>query len=108
MNGANFIDVEKSGRLLSLLNSKGFNLSPHNFPVTTKSHAVQWELVKQGAAIIVMLEDIGDAEPLVERINVSELKLIEAELWIVTHKELRTSIRVRKVFDFLVAEFSDY
>jgi DNA-binding transcriptional LysR family regulator len=27
LNGANFIDVEKSGRLLSLLNSQGFNLS---------------------------------------------------------------------------------
>ena len=73
----------------------------------TTSHSVQWELVKQGAAIIGMLESIGDAEPLVERINVPELKLIESELWIVTHKELRTSIRVRKVFDFLVAEFVD-
>lgn len=87
LNSAHFIDVEKSGRLLSLLNSHGFSLSPSNFPVTTKSHAVQWELVKQGAAIIGMLEDIGDAEPLVERINVPDLKLIEAELWIVTDRK---------------------
>ena len=42
LNNANFIDFEKSGRLLSLLNSQGFNLSSHNFPVVTKSHIVQW------------------------------------------------------------------
>lgn len=106
LNGANFIDVEKSGRLLSLLNSQGFNLSARNFPVTTKSHGVQWELVKQGVAIIGMLDQIGDPEPLVERIDVPGFKPIEAELWLVTHKELRTSIRVRTVFDFLVSEFA--
>ena len=108
LNNANFIDVEKSGRLLSLLNSQGFNLSPHNFPVVTKSHIVQWELVKQGVAICGMLEQIGDNEPLVERVVIPGFVLITAELWLVTHKELRTSRRVRTVFDFLVSEFASY
>ena len=105
LNNADFIDVEKSGRLLSLLNAQGFNLSSQNFPIITKSHSVQWELVKQGLAISGMLEQIGDAEPLVERIKVPGLKPIALELWLVTHQELRTSRRVRRVFDFLVSEF---
>lgn len=107
LNNANFIDIEKSGRLLSLLNAQGFNLNSNNFPVVTKSHIVQWELVKQGVAISGMLEQIGDREPLVERIVAPGLAPITAEIWIVTHKELRTNIRVRTVFDFLVYEFAN-
>ena len=108
LKNANFIDIEKSGRLLSLLNSQGFNLSSHNFPVVTKNHIVQWELVKHGVAICGTLEEIGDREPLVERVVVPGLDPITAEVWIVTHKELRTNRRVRMVFDFLVSEFAIY
>jgi len=108
LNDANFIDIEKSGRLLSLLNAQGFNLSSHNFPVVTKNHIVQWELVKRGIAICAMLEEIGDREPLVERVTVPGLVPISAEVWIVTHKELKTNRRVRRVFDFLVSEFTNY
>ena len=108
LNNANFIDIEKSGRLLSLLNSQGFNLSSNNFPVVTKNHIVQWELVKHGVAICGTLEEIGDREPLVERVVVPGLDPITAEVWIVTHKELRTNRRVRMVFDFLVSEFAIY
>lgn len=108
LNNANFIDIEKSGRLLSLLNAQGFNLSPHNFPVITKNHNVLWELVKLGVGICGMLEEIGDNEPLVEQVVVPDLAPITVEVWLVTHKELRTNRRVRRVFDFLVSEFADY
>jgi len=108
LNNANFIDIEKSGRLLSLLNAQGFNLSPHNFPVITKNHNVLWELVKHGVGICGMLEEIGDSEPLVEQVVVPSLAPITVEVWLVTHKELRTNRRVRRVFDFLVSEFADY
>lgn len=108
LNNAHFIDVEKPGQLLSLLNSQGFNLTPDNFPVVTKNHILQWELVKQGIGITGTLAEVGDNEPLVERVTVRDLEPITAELWIVTHNELRTSRRVRRVFDFLVSEFSSY
>lgn len=108
LNKANYIDTEKPGRLMSLLNSKGFNLSKKNFPVISNSHIVQWELVKQGAAICATVEEIGDKEPLVERIVISDLPLITMDLWLVTHNELRTNLRIRRVFDFLVSEFANY
>ena len=108
LNKANFIDTEKSGRLMTLLNSKGFNLTRKNFPVISNSHIVQWELVKQGAAISATVEEIGDNEPLVERVVTSDLPLITMDIWLVTHNEFRTNRRIRRVFDFLVSEFSDY
>ena len=106
LNKASYIDTEKPGRLLALLNAQGFNLGQQNFPVISNSHIVQWELVKLGAAITATVEDIGDNEPLVERLVVPGLSPIEMDLWIVTHNELRTSRRIRRVFDFLVSEFS--
>ena len=105
LNGANYIDWEKSGMLMALLNAQGFELTEKNFPVITRSHLVQWELVKLGAAITATLEEIGDPEPLVERIEMPGLAPFEGVLWIVTHQELRTSRRVQLVFDFLVSEF---
>ena len=108
LNKADFIDTEKPGRLMTLLNSQGFNLTKQNFPVISNSHIVQWELVKQGVAISATVEKIGDNEPLVERIVTSNLPLITIDLWLVAHNELRTNRRIRRVFDFLVSEFSDY
>jgi len=108
LNNANFIDTEKPGRLLTLLNSQGFALSKQNFPVISNSHIVQWELVKRGMAICATVEEIGDNEPLVERVTVTDLPLITMDLWLVTHNELRTNRRIRRVFDFLVSEFADY
>ena len=108
LNTANFIDTEKPGRLMTLLNSQGFNLTKQNFPVISNSHIVQWELVKQGVAISATVEEIGDNEPLVERVVISNLPLITMDLWLVTHNELKTNRRIRRVFDFLVSEFSDY
>jgi DNA-binding transcriptional LysR family regulator len=108
LNNANFIDVETSGRLLTFLNAQGFNVNADNFPVVTKSHIVQWELVKLGVAISGTLEAIGDPEPLVERIVIPGLAPISVSVWIVTHKELRTNRRIRTVYDFLVSEFAKY
>jgi len=107
LNKANFIDTEKPGRLLALLNSQGFNLTKENFPVISNSHIVQWELVKQGVAISATVEEIGDKEPLVERVAISDVPLITMDLWLVTHNELRTNRRIRRVFDFLISEFAD-
>jgi len=108
LNKAYFIDTEMPGRLMTLLNSQGFNLTKDNFPVISNSHIVQWELVKKGVAISATVEEIGDNEPLVERVVISNLPLITMDLWLVTHSELRTNRRIVRVFDFLVSAFSDY
>jgi DNA-binding transcriptional LysR family regulator len=107
LNKANFIDTENPGRLMALLNSRGLTLNKQNFPVISNSHVVQWELVKQGVVICATAEEIGDNEPLVERVFISDLPLLTMDLWLVTHNELRTNRRIRRVFDFLVSEFAD-
>ncbi len=102
---ADFIGFDDNKPLLDGLNSLGFNLTGRNFPLLTASHLVHWELVKQGLGIGVMPIRTGDAEPLVRRI-LPTMDPLEVPVWLVAHRELRTSRRVRLVFDFLFGELS--
>lgn len=102
---AEFIGFDDNQPLLDGLNALGFNLTGRNFPVLTGSHLVHWELVKQGLGIGVMQVRAGDAEPSVQRVLPS-MDPIEIPVWLVAHRELKTSRRVRLVFDFLFDELS--
>ena len=103
LKNAEFVGFDRTDRLIAALYEAGFNLTPRNFPIITENHLVQWELVKQGVCIGVMQDEVGDAEPLVERV-LPGIEPFIGELWLVAHRELKTSRRVRMVFDFLAAE----
>jgi DNA-binding transcriptional LysR family regulator len=105
LNQANFISFDSSGRLQKSLNDLGLNLSKKNFPLISENYIVHWELVKQGLGIGVMPADIGDVEPLVQPV-LKEFELFIFPMWLTAHSELKTSRRVRIVFDLLVSELS--
>lgn len=105
LSEAAFIGFDQSGMLIKGLNALGLNLCRDNFPIQTESYLTHWQLVKQGLGIGVMPEDIADAEVLVEQVN-PQLAPIEFPVWLTTHRELHTSRRVRKVFDFLAQRLS--
>jgi DNA-binding transcriptional LysR family regulator len=77
----------------------GVQVEPHQFPIVTANHLVQWELCRQGAGICIMMQQIGDADPLVQRV-LPDVE-IPVPLWLVSHRELRTNRRIRLVFDRL-------
>lgn len=106
LNNAIFLGVDRSNRIISYLNKFGFQLNLSNFPVIVTNHLVQWEMVKQGIGIGFMTAHIGDAEPLVERV-LPTLPAFETETWLVAHRELKTSRRLRIVFDYLADELSE-
>jgi DNA-binding transcriptional LysR family regulator len=78
----------------------GLEIKTEQFPLLTMNHLVHWQLVKQGLGIGVMTTDVGDNEKKVVAVQPNE-PTIQGELWLVTHSELRTNLRIRKVFDFL-------
>lgn len=83
----------------------GFNLGERNFPILGENLLVMWELVKQGLGIGVLDVNIGDAEPLVRR-GLPDLDPIVFPIWLVAHRELNNSRRVRVVFDLLARELA--
>jgi DNA-binding transcriptional LysR family regulator len=106
LNDAVFLGADHSKRIISYLNKFGFQLTQNNFPVIVASHLVQWEMVKKGVGIGYMTTDIGDTEPSVERV-LPTFPIFETDTWLVAHRELKTSRRLRVVFDYLADELSD-
>ena len=103
LSRAEFIGFENNEPFLNGLNALGLSLSAGNFTVLCGSHLVQWELVRQGLGIGVMITVAGDADPLVRR-AAPWLPAFECEVWIAAHREVNTSRRVRLVFDWLIEE----
>ncbi len=105
MAKASFIGFQDNDRYMETLMERGMALSAKNFVVSTASHLVHWELVKQGMGIGVMIEQVGDVEPLVRRAT-PWFDPFVIDVWLVAHRELNTSRRVRLVFDWLAEELT--
>ena len=102
---AAFVGFVDNANYLQGLNEMGLPLTEANFPFATESHMTHWELVKAGAAVGVMPQFIGDQEPLVTRLS-SDIADFPVETWLVVHRELRTTLRIQKVYRFLFDELS--
>ncbi len=102
---ADFISIDGSGMFLKGLNAMGFHLTERNFPILTENYLVMWELVKHGLGIGILDGSIGDAEPKVTRV-LPDLAPLMFPIWLVAHRELNTSRRIRLVFDLLAKELA--
>jgi DNA-binding transcriptional LysR family regulator len=100
---AEFVNMDHGGMMLKGLNTLGLGLTEANFPLLTESYLVMWELVRQGAAIGILDAYIGDGDPVVRRV-LPDLEPLVFPIWLVSHRELTTSRRIRKVYDFLAEE----
>jgi DNA-binding transcriptional LysR family regulator len=100
---ADFISIDSSGMFLKGLNAMGLSLTEANFPILTENYLVMWEYVKRGIGIGIQDGTIGDAEAAVRRV-LPDLEPLMFPIWLVSHRELNTSRRVRVVFDLLVEE----
>lgn len=100
---ADFVNMDHGGMMLKGLNTLGLGLTEANFPLLTESYLVMWELVRQGAAIGILDAYIGDADPIVRRV-LPDLEPLILPIWLVAHRELSTSRRIRRVYDFLAEE----
>ena len=100
---AHFVNLDHAGMMIKALNKLDLGLTEENFPLLTESYLVMWELVRQGAAIGILDAHIGDADPIVQRV-LPDLEPLIFPIWLVSHRELTTSRRIRRVFDFLAEE----
>ena len=99
---AELFAFDRTELMIDHMGARGIKVERRQFPIVTDNHLVQWELCKQGAGICFMMEEIGDREPLVRRVLPE--KALSIPVWLVCHRELRTSRRIRLVFDRLAEE----
>jgi DNA-binding transcriptional LysR family regulator len=95
------IGFDQTSAETDILNQKGWNLSQQNTPIITPFQLLQLELCKEGQGLIFYPEQMGDVEPKLVRALEHMGPVMTLPVWLVSHQELRTSARVRFVFDFL-------
>ena len=84
---------------------RGVPLGPENFPLATQSGMTGWEWVRKGMCLGAMVEAVARLTPEVQ-VAVPSIAPIAVPVWMVTHRELHTSRRIRLVFDMLAEFFS--
>ncbi|WP_020043512.1 LysR family transcriptional regulator [Salipiger mucosus] len=97
---AEFIGFDETDRYIAMLNQLGAPVTEANFPLICDSHLVQWDMARRGLGIAAGPHGLGDADPTLRRVLPEEPDF-HYPVWLVAHRELRTSRRVRLVFDLL-------
>jgi DNA-binding transcriptional LysR family regulator len=103
LSRADLFAFDRTNTMIDGLRALGLELTHRQFPIVTENHLVQWELCKQGVGICIMIEEIGEAEPRVRRV-LPTLPPLPIPVWLVCHREVQTSRKIRLVFDRLAAE----
>jgi DNA-binding transcriptional LysR family regulator len=93
---------DNTALMVKVLNAQGYALRPGSFAVRTEDHLVQWAMCLQGMGMCVMMEEVGEAEPRVEKVLPDFPPPVGFPTWITSHRDLRSSRRIRVVFDLLV------
>lgn len=98
--GAAFIGADAAGRFAGWLRELGIETTEASFPLRAENSLVAWQLAREGLGIAPIMHEIArDMPDVVEVLN--EVPPIRFPIWLVTHRELQTSRRIRIVFDLL-------
>ena len=95
-----FVGSDREGRYLGYLRAHGLTVNETNFSCYADHTMAHWALVQQGLGIGAMMEEIARATPGMVRV-LDDVPPIRFPVWLVTHRELRTSRRIRVVFEAL-------
>lgn len=95
-----FVGADRSGQYLSYLRQHGLPVTEANFSCYAEQSVAHWALVRQGMGIGAMMEEIARGTPGTVRV-LDEVPPVRFPIWLVTHRELRTSRRMRVVFETL-------
>lgn len=97
---APLIDFDESDQFIEAFAARGAPVGRENIVARSKNHFVHWELARAGVGIGVNSTIVGDRTPGMVRLLEEELTFT-FPIWLVAPRELRTSRRVRIVFDAL-------
>ncbi|MEM0948739.1 MAG: LysR family transcriptional regulator [Pseudomonadota bacterium] len=94
---ASFGDFE---RVAGYLKPLGLDLDRRNFRYTSNSQLVEWEIARNGQSIAIMTDRIARMFPAFRPV-LTDVDPFKMPVWLVAHRELLTSRRIRLVFDTL-------
>lgn len=100
--GHHFIGPRDTAQMLAFLKELGVIIAPDQFRTNSDSGFVMLEMMRAGLGIAVLPDGVWPQSRGIERV-LTRVDPIRFPVWLTTHRELRTSKRIRIVFDALAA-----
>jgi DNA-binding transcriptional LysR family regulator len=91
---------DRDETLLRGFSQFGHAVQPENFAFRTDDLIAYWEAVRAGLGIGFLPDYLAQRDPQLRKVLPS-LKIPPLPIWLTVHREIRTSPRIRAVFDFL-------
>jgi DNA-binding transcriptional LysR family regulator len=104
LSGHQFLGPRDAKMMLSILAGYGIAIHEDQFVLRTDSGVVMWEMMRAGIGIAVLPDNLWPQTDGIEPVF-RDLAKISFPVWLATHRELRTSRRIRIVFDALADAF---
>lgn len=103
---ATFIGIGEPGELVAFLQNWGLPVTLDNVRILADSGTAGWQIARQGLGIIPMNDDMAHHFPDMKLI-LPQLAQVPVPYWLTTHRELKSSKRIRLVYDRIADLLSD-
>jgi DNA-binding transcriptional LysR family regulator len=98
-----FIGFDRNEEIIPFMAEKGLKLTPANFKFNSASGLVDFAMVRAGLGVGFLTADMAELDPELEP-ALPAFEPIPVPVWLVTHRELHTSRRIRLVYDLIAEE----
>ncbi|QDG78605.1 LysR family transcriptional regulator [Labrenzia sp. PHM005] len=95
-----YIGFDNNQELVEYLRAFGLKIKESNVKLGSPSGLISWEYARQGLGLCIMADAIAAKCPEVKP-AFDNMEPVYFPIWLVTHRELHTSRRIRLVFDHL-------
>ncbi|MEO1112313.1 MAG: LysR family transcriptional regulator [Pseudomonadota bacterium] len=95
-----FLGYEDNEQLIGYLRALGLEVTQANIKISSPNLLVAWEYVRLGFGLGVGADEIAARCPEIVP-AFEDVPSLSFPIWLVTHRELHTSLRIRTVFDHL-------
>ncbi|RWB72879.1 MAG: LysR family transcriptional regulator [Mesorhizobium sp.] len=101
------VGFDRSDEIIRGFTSFGIPVGRSHFRFRTDNQIVLWEAVRTGNGIGLGQEPLADRDPDLEKL-LPDVPLPVLPVWLAMHRDIRTSMRIRRVADFLHEELKRY
>ena len=101
------IGFDRSDEMIRGFTQYSIPVTRNSFRFRADNQIVLWEAVRAGNGIGLGQEPLADRDPLMEKV-LPGLPLPVLPVWLAMHRDVRTSVRIRRVADFLYEELKCY
>ncbi|MGY3436514.1 MULTISPECIES: LysR family transcriptional regulator [unclassified Marinovum] len=98
LSGHDFVAMDSAEAMIAAFATYGITLTRDMLAIRSDNHLVHWELARQGVAIGIGPDFLGQSTPGMVRLLPGQ-NPIRYPVWLVAHREVKSSRRIRLVWD---------